>query len=237
VAGSGWKLWTRQALPSAQFQSYVQDQVVQRYSSRAARTSVGPASPSEGMMSWLDDEHVLETYTQGSWRIPGPLGRIGYGPQSATGATNTAGDATRITGAINMDVSLFPGRIYEAGLRCNLNASAAGQTIEIIQRISATSGVPAVNDPAVAGHGEYIAVAGGPGQATVAPQGSFQVATAGNRLISPWLRRTAGASGAVSAVASSGTGLLVAWIDDKGPGFRLTDRQTNWSSGSLLTIP
>lgn len=71
MAGMGWKQWVRERLSADQFQGYVQDQVTSVWSSRAARTAGIPA-PSDGMVSYLTDERVLEVRRAGAWGPSNP---------------------------------------------------------------------------------------------------------------------------------------------------------------------
>lgn len=68
MAGLGWKAWTREKLSAAAFQGYVQDQVVQRWASAAARNAALP-TPSEGMVCYLADVDRFEyRRPDGTWK-------------------------------------------------------------------------------------------------------------------------------------------------------------------------
>lgn len=103
MAGSGWRAWARERVPSAWLQSFLQDQVVQNYTSRAARIATGPAAPSDGMVSWLQDEKRLEVFRGGGWNSPNPL--VAAILSSASNVTVTPSTWTPLTmnGAEELD--------------------------------------------------------------------------------------------------------------------------------------
>lgn len=78
MAGKGRKLWTRETLSSADVQDYLQDQVVLRFASAAARQGVLP-NPTEGMVSTLDDTETVERYNGAAWVPIGLFAPAGAG--------------------------------------------------------------------------------------------------------------------------------------------------------------
>lgn len=72
MAGQGRKVWTQETLSVPDVQGYLQDQVVMRFASAAARDAVIP-TPSEGMVCTLDD-------TDSTWRHDGTTGAAGWKP-------------------------------------------------------------------------------------------------------------------------------------------------------------
>jgi len=67
MAGSGRKVWVAdEVLAAADLQDYIQDQTVMRFASSAARAS-GILSPTEGMVTYLDDANALFVYDGSSW--------------------------------------------------------------------------------------------------------------------------------------------------------------------------
>jgi len=80
MAGGGWKDWTvGEVVTEADFQSFLQDQVLFVFASSAARGSaIGTAAVSEGMFSYLSDSDALEFYNGSSW-VPFAAGAKGGG--------------------------------------------------------------------------------------------------------------------------------------------------------------
>lgn len=76
MAGLGRKVFTRQTLTSPEVQGYLMDQSVMRFASAAARSTAIP-SPSEGMVTYLDDVDMLFVYRADVWsRVAEPGGWI-----------------------------------------------------------------------------------------------------------------------------------------------------------------
>ena len=72
MAGSGHKAWTREMVPSVDFQSYLQDQVVMRFPSAAARDVALPVAM-QGMHCYLDDVDRTMVHDGVGWHIVDPL--------------------------------------------------------------------------------------------------------------------------------------------------------------------
>lgn len=65
---TGWKDWTvGEVVTEPDFQSYIQNQVVQNYASSAARSSALGTAVSEGMVSYLQDTNAVEVFTGAGW--------------------------------------------------------------------------------------------------------------------------------------------------------------------------
>jgi hypothetical protein len=80
MAGGGWKDWTvGEVVTEADFQSFLQDQVLFVFASAAARDSaIGTAAVSEGMFAYLKDTDGLEFYSGAEW-VPFAAGAKGGG--------------------------------------------------------------------------------------------------------------------------------------------------------------
>lgn len=64
----GRKVFTRETLSSADVQGYLQDQVVFRFASAAARDAAIPvAARANGMVAWSDADLRLDTVESGAW--------------------------------------------------------------------------------------------------------------------------------------------------------------------------
>ena len=103
MAGGGWKDWTvGEVVTEADFQSFLQDQVLFVFASSAARGSaIGTAAVSEGMFSYLSDTDALEYYDGSQW-TPFAAGAKGGGTDQIFYENGTAVTASySITSGFN----------------------------------------------------------------------------------------------------------------------------------------
>jgi hypothetical protein len=92
---TGWKAWQiGEVVDADDFQTYVQDQVVQVYANATARTSALGTAVSRGMVSYLEDTAALQVYGTAWANVssPGDITAVTAG----TGLTGggTSGDVT-----------------------------------------------------------------------------------------------------------------------------------------------
>lgn len=97
MAGAGWRQYTRETLSSTVVQTYLQDQVVMRFASTAARDAALTA-PAEGMTAYIDALNLLTVYDGSGWRYAGPSPWV-Y-PSTSTGTYSAA-----ISGATFADLA------------------------------------------------------------------------------------------------------------------------------------
>jgi hypothetical protein len=92
---TGWKAWQiGEVVDADDFQTYVQDQVVQVYANASARTAALGTAVAQGMVSYLEDTSALQVYGT-AWADVSNPGDI-TGVSAGTGLTGggTSGDVT-----------------------------------------------------------------------------------------------------------------------------------------------
>jgi hypothetical protein len=97
---SGRKVWAAdEILAAADLQSYIQDQVVFVYANASARSS-GILSPTEGMVSYLNDTNALEVFNGSAWVDISPnVGTAGTYTKVTTDAKGRVSSGTTLSAA------------------------------------------------------------------------------------------------------------------------------------------
>jgi len=99
-----WKLWaTGEVVDASEFQSYLQNQVVQTYAGTAARSSALGTATTEGMISYLNDTNTIQFYNGSAWQdvITAASGTAVYATNAGTAVyATTSGTAVSISGSI-----------------------------------------------------------------------------------------------------------------------------------------
>lgn len=103
MAGAGWKSFsTGDLITATEFQTFIQDQVVQVYADATARDTALGTSDAEGMFCFLKDTNTLQYYDGSNW-----VNYIGDGDITAVNTSATSGLSGGATGgAVNLNVDV-----------------------------------------------------------------------------------------------------------------------------------
>lgn len=130
---SGWKEWAiAEVVETSEFQTFIQDQVVQVYDDSAARNSALGTAVAEGMVAYLKDTNAVEVYTT-EW-VSIATGDI----TDVTAGTALTGGGSSGSVTLNADlVAIGSGIAITASQISDLTASAA--ELNILDGVIATT--------------------------------------------------------------------------------------------------
>lgn len=120
MAGAGYKLFnTGDVLTAAQVNTYLQEQVVMRFATTAARTTALSGVLAEGMVSYIDATDSVEVYNGTAWVSIGSSGDIT--------AVTTAANSGLTGGATSGDVALRINTTAKGSIIAGTGAATLGE--------------------------------------------------------------------------------------------------------------
>ena len=146
MAGAGFTTFSAgQVLTATAVNTFLMQQVTQTYATSAARSSAVP-TPSEGMVSYLSDGNIVETYDGANWNpIDSSINIRTAATANYTLAAGDAGDLLEINASSGtVTVTVAPDETYSFPIGSQINLLAIGTAAH---SISAGSGVTLTGTP------------------------------------------------------------------------------------------
>lgn len=112
-------------LPASDINTYLMDQSVMTFASSTARTSA-IATPTEGMLTWLEDSNKFSYYTGSAWADLVPAQAQTISDKTANYSI-VAGDAYSLIRSTNAAITITVDNVLTAGQRIDFAQYGTGQ--------------------------------------------------------------------------------------------------------------
>jgi hypothetical protein len=112
-------------LPASDLNTYLMDQAVMTFASATARTSA-IASPTEGMLTWLEDSNKYSYYSGSAWTDLVPAQAQTVSDKTANYSI-VAGDAYSLIRSTNAAITITIDNVLTAGQRIDFAQFGTGQ--------------------------------------------------------------------------------------------------------------
>ena len=131
---SGWRNWSiGELVEAADFQSFVQDQIVQVYDDATARTTALGTAVAEGMVSYLKDTNAVEVYDSSAW-VSIATGDI----TAVTAGTGLTGGGTSGSVTLNADYAAIGSAISITASQIS-DVTATAAELNILDGVTSTA--------------------------------------------------------------------------------------------------
>lgn len=214
-----WKLWaTGEVVEASEFQSYLQNQVVQTYAGTAARSSALGTATTEGMISYLTDTNKLQFFDSSVWQdvvtaVSGTATALSgtIASTQVTGTAVTQADTATVTNTM-LAGSIANDKLVNSIITMNGTAVSLGGSVTITA--GSTSGM--INPMTTQGDLIVGGAAGDPGRlgigsanSLLSSDGTASVWLATASGVNTWLTTPSSANLAAAVTDETGSGALV----------------------------
>jgi hypothetical protein len=214
-----WKQWaTGEVVEASEFQSYLQNQVVQVYAGTAARSSALGTATTEGMISYLTDTNKLQFFDSSAWQdvVTATSGTATAlsGTIAATQVTGTAvtrADTATVTNTM-LAGSIANDKLLNSIITMNGTAVALGGSVTISGGTAGgmTNPMTTQGDLIVGGASGTPGRLGiGSANALLSSDGTASVWLATGTNVNAWLTTPSSANLASAVTGETGSGALV----------------------------